>query len=87
MFTPYAGQNGKPRETHIKFQGEVRQKNPRLEEMQCESEASEERVGKQEQYSSNLTMIIDNFPIYDVHLPLFVLYYSYSNISWITDYK
>ena len=38
--------------------------------MRCEIEAMEERVGKQEQYSSKDTIIIDNLPIYDVNLAL-----------------
>ena len=38
--------------------------------MRCEIEALEERVGKQEQYSSKDTIIIDNIPLYDVNLPL-----------------
>ena len=38
--------------------------------MRCEIEALEERVGKQDQYSSKDTIIIDDWPIYDVNLPL-----------------
>ena len=38
--------------------------------MRCEIEALEEWVGKQEQYFSKDTIIIDNLPIYDVNLPL-----------------
>ena len=45
-------------------------KDSKLEEMRCESEALEERVGKKEQYSSKDTIIFDNLPIYDVNLPL-----------------
>ena len=49
---------------------EVREKDSKLEEMRCENKALEERVGKQEQYFSKDTIIIDNLPIYDVNLPL-----------------
>ena len=56
--------------TISQWQKEVREKDSKLEEMPCEIEALEERVGKQEQYSSKDTIIIDNLPIYDVSLPL-----------------
>ena len=48
----------------------MREKDSELEEMRCEIEALEERVGKQEQYSSKHTIIMDNLPIYDLNLPL-----------------
>ena len=38
--------------------------------MRGEIEALEEQVGKQEDYSSKHTIIIDNLPFYDVKLPL-----------------
>ena len=56
--------------TISQLQREVREKDSKLEEMRCEIEALEERVGKQEQYSSKDLIIIDNLPIYDVNLPL-----------------
>ena len=49
----------------------VSEKDSELEEMRCEIEALEERVGKQEQFSSKDTVIIENLPIYDVNLPKF----------------
>ena len=49
--------------TISQLQRKVREKDSKLEEMRCEIEALEERVGKQEQYSSNDTIIIDNLPI------------------------
>ena len=56
--------------TISQLQREVKEKDSKLEERRCEIEALEERVGKQEQYSSKDTIIIDNLPIYDVNLPL-----------------
>ena len=56
--------------TISQLQREVREKDSKLEEMRCEIEALEDRVGKQEQYSSKDTIIIDNLPICDVNLPL-----------------
>ena len=56
--------------TISQLQKEVREKDSKLEEMRCETEALEERVGKQEQYSSKDTIIIINLPIYDANLPL-----------------
>ena len=56
--------------TISQLQREVREKDSKLEAMRCEIDALEERVGKQEQYSSKDTIIIDNLPIYDVNLPL-----------------
>ena len=49
--------------TISQLQRKVREKDSKLEEMRCEIEALKERVGKQEQYSSNDTIIIDNLPI------------------------
>ena len=74
--------------TISQIQKEVREKDSKLEEMRCEMEALEERVGKQEQYSSKDTVIIDNLPIYDVNLPLLgnVLKF-FECFFWITDYK
>ena len=56
--------------TKSQLQKEVREKDSKLEEMRCEIESLEDRVGKQEQYSSKDTIIMDNLPIYDVNLPL-----------------
>ena len=56
--------------TISQLQTDVREQDSRLEEIRCEIEALEERVGKQEQYSSKYTIIIDNLPIYDVNIPL-----------------
>ena len=56
--------------TISQLQREVREKDSKLEEMRCEIEALEERVGKQEQNSSQDTIINKNLPIYDVNLPL-----------------
>ena len=56
--------------TISQLQREVREKDSKMEELRCEIEALEERVGKQEQYSSKVTIIIDNLPFYDVNLPL-----------------
>ena len=56
--------------TMSQLQREVREKDSKLEEMRCEIEVLKERVGKQEQYSSKDTIIIDNLPIYDINLPL-----------------
>ena len=59
--------------TTSQLQREVREKDSKLEEMRCEIESLEERVGKQEQYSSKDTIIIDSLPIYDVNPPLLVI--------------
>ena len=56
--------------TISQLQREVREKDLKLEEMRCKIEALEERVGKQEQYSSKDTIIIDNLPFYEVNLLL-----------------
>ena len=56
--------------TISQLQTEVWEKDSKLEEMRCEIEALEERVGKPGQYSSKDTIIIDNLPIYEVNLPL-----------------
>ena len=56
--------------TISQLQREVREKDSKLEELRCEIEALEDRVGKQEQYSSKDTIITDNLPTYDVNLPL-----------------
>ena len=56
--------------TISQLQRELREKDSKLEEMRCEIEALEERIGKQEQYSSKDTIIIDKLPIYDFNLPL-----------------
>ena len=48
------------------LQRKVREKDSKLEEMRCEFEAMEERVGKQEQFFSQHIINIDNLPIYDV---------------------
>ena len=56
--------------TISQLQREVREKDSKLEEMRCEIEALEDRVGKQEQYFSKDTIITDKLPNYDVNLPL-----------------
>ena len=56
--------------TISQLQRDVREKDSKLEEMRCDIEALEERVGKEEQHSSKNTIIIDNLPIYAVNLPL-----------------
>ena len=67
------------------LQKEIREKDSKLEEMRCEIEALEERVGKQEQNSSKDTISIDNLPVYDVNLPL--LGNVLKIFEWFLDYR
>ena len=56
--------------TTSQLQRDVREKDSKLGEMRCEIEALEERVAKQDQYSSKDNINIEKLPIYDVNLPL-----------------
>ena len=71
--------------TISQLQREVREKDSKKEEMRCEIEALEERVGKQKQYSSKDTIIIDNLPVYDVNLPLLGNVLKF--FEWFLDYR